>query len=37
MESSIQQYRIRRKKRFGYLLEIALAALFVAVVVMLMF
>jgi hypothetical protein len=37
MESSIQQYRIRRKKRFGYLLDIALVALFVAVVVMLIY
>lgn len=37
MDSSIQQYRIRRKKRFGYLLDIALVALFVVVVVMLMF
>gem|GEM_PF-4272177 len=37
MESSIQQYRVRRKKRFGYLLKIALAALFVAVAVMLMY
>ncbi len=37
MESPAQEYRVRRKKWLGYLLEIVLAALFIAVVFMLMY